>query len=80
MIDELAKALCGAANEILDWRGPCGHSCEPCRAQALAVLRRLREPTPEMVEAARALGIGPGPESIAAMYRAMIDAAMKPDV
>ncbi|WP_448664421.1 hypothetical protein ACG3SL_07020 [Sphingomonas sp. CJ20] len=42
------------------------------RGRALAVLRTLREPTPEMVEAGRSAGASP-----AAMWNAMVLAAIE---
>jgi hypothetical protein len=85
MIDELAKALC----EDAGWKW-CRHPVldERYRRRVRTVLRRLREPTPEMVNwgAIAALETrekqrkqlahrGAGDEA-AASFRAMIDAAL----
>lgn len=73
MIDELAKALC----EDAGWKW-CRHPVldERYRRRVRTVLRRLREPTPEMIDAAARLGFGPRPESISEIFTAMIDAAL----
>lgn len=84
MIDELAKAICcpsGCKSQPKCNMETCGGLYREC---ALAVLRRLREPTPEMVDAGTASLSGyPAQfpdedytDDARKMYRAMIDAAI----
>jgi hypothetical protein len=73
MIDELAKAIC--AEQHGDW-DECGERFRAYyRAQVIAVLRRLREPTPEMIEATAPIVVS-GVFSVREVYTAMIDAAI----
>jgi hypothetical protein len=86
MIDELAKAIWNTRearfpayirrkpDQLNEARG----AFQNCREEALAVLRRLREPTPEMIdafhEAIRKWHREEGED--ADVFRAMIDAAI----
>lgn len=69
MIDELAKAMAKAG--MYDWDSFGENAREMFRRDALAVLRRLREPTPEMI-AAGSDEMTNGLQT----FRAMIDAAI----
>jgi len=82
MIDELAKALCEDAgwrwgrNPVLD---------ERYRRRVRTVLRRLRDPTPEMVHAGLEQFLTTNVKDISVnghcgrIFRAMIDAAIRGD-
>jgi len=70
MIDELAKAMAKA--EGWKWELAPDHIPEGYLTLARAVLTRLREPTPGMVEAGLAAYT-----NIHDIWRAMIDAAME---
>ena len=83
MIDELAKAAC--ADKAVYGRKECARACVACTALTKNLLRRLREPTPEMFEAGAAFldatrsrhGSWPVAGIVEGLYRTMIDAAMK---
>lgn len=93
MIEELAKAIWNTREARFpaytrrkpDQLDEATGAFQNCREEAIAVLRRLREPTPEMFEAGAAFldatrsrhGSWPVAGIVEGLYRTMIDAAMK---
>ena len=91
MVEKVARALCAASSE--QWRsgtyqlrtGPNfeweDHEADDLnnhwRSKARAAIEAMREPTISMIDAGDFREAGNGPDLVAAMYHAMIDAALK---